>query len=155
MGSFCCTTPRYYRYYMILSLQSTRWSYSEMSWFLPPITISIFSILEFSQPWSRLLALSWGFVYLVFSFIWEFSSRTLCSVFIGPVLCAPSLLTDYSLARFPFMAHLFHLFLDARFSIFKIKPGISGIFLAKLCLFFLSSFSPCLIICAFPIVWFQ
>lgn len=34
------------------------------------------------------------------------------------------------------MAHLFHLFLDVHVSIFKIRPGISGIFLTKLCLFF-------------------
>lgn len=53
-----------------------------------------------------------------------------------PALCAPSLFTDYSLARFPFVAHLFHLFLDVHVSIFKIRPGILGIFLTKLCLFF-------------------
>ena len=50
--------------------------------------------------------------------------------------CAPSLFTDYSLARSPFMVHLFHLFLDAHVSIFKIRPGISAIFLTKIRLFF-------------------
>lgn len=61
-----------------------------------------------------------------------------------PALCAPRPLTDYSLARFPFMAHFFHVFHDVHVSILKIRPGISGIFLTKLCLlfpfFFLSLF---------------
>lgn len=72
-----------------------------------------------------------------------------------PGRCALCFLADRSLARVPFKAHLLRWLHVVRVSIFTTRPGNSGSFLTKLCLFFPFLLSLCLTICAFPAVSFQ
>lgn len=113
----------------------------------------LFWILELSQPWS-LLALSWVFVYSVFSFIWEFWSRTLCSVSIRSLLSGlPGSLLISPLHGFPFAAHLSHVSWCLCQYIQNQAWYFWNFSTKNLFIFFLSSFSTCWIICAFLIVW--
>lgn len=108
-----------------------------------------------SQPWRSLLALDWMFVYLVFSVIWDFSFRFLCSIFIALPFLYSCLLFDYTIVYFPYKFHHFYSFHVVHISIFKLRSGISGFFLIKHCLFCLFFLLPFLFHLWFPVVYFQ
>lgn len=128
---------------MLFSFQFTRQTYSEMSGFHPTTPPTIW-ILELPS----LEAACWLGAGCLFTWCFPSSGNSppgrcvLCSS--TPRRCVPGLLADYALARFPFQAHLFPLFRGVHVNVFNTRPGISGSFLTKLCLFFPCFFLPLL-----------
>ena len=115
---------------------------------LPPMFLKSCKVSVMHKLLSRVL------VYTV-SIFWEFSLRTLCSVFmsLSSVLLA-SLLIILLHGSFPFMAPHFHLVHIVCVSVFKLRAGISGSFLTN-CLLFLPFFLFLLDHLSFPIISFQ